>query len=276
MNDIRAPRFMRQLEDLIFPICRKFFKLEQTTEELAEWVRQKLQSLARDATFNRQQIYPVVAEAVRRGYILFIPPQVERLAERIADLCDASIDNLKVVQSSTPEGLEDVASRTALLIVDLIRLRAAHRCEKERRDKVAIHLGMGAGHTSMLVGKQLGAILRSVEEIEGVEKIVVHSLSSGFSLERPLLSPTAFVNYLSDSVVPMEYIGLFSGPVVNVRDYEEVKRAPGVMRALQRRDEIEIVITSLGSPTDPDGQLVQIEREFRESHPNVTPPRNFA
>src|SRR5262245_17161697 len=171
MSDTHSPRSMGQVDDLIFPICRKFFKLEHTTEELAQWVRNELRTLAKDPTFNRQQVYPIIAEAVRRRYILLFPPQVQRLAARIGDLCDARIDNLKVVQTSNPEGIDDVASRAAKLIVDLIRLRAASRCKKERKDKVPVHLGVGAGHTSMKVVKQLGAILRSVE-IEGVEKIV--------------------------------------------------------------------------------------------------------
>jgi len=264
MGKRRIQPFPKAVEDMIFSICRMFFSGDYNAEEIAALVNEELKRRGRAASFNRQQVYPVLMEAVRRNYIRFCPPAVEVKAQRLADLYRIPIENIRVVRTSMDEkGLEDVASEAANLAMSrIIGLAKKKRREDPRAEVVEVHIGLGAGLTTMMVARHLGMLLRSQDEIEGYTRLVVHNLSSGFLPDKPLTSPTAYYSFFQESRMPIDWVGLISPPVVHSEDYEKTKNLPGVREALQRGKEIEIAITSLGCAKEGHGLLVQIEKLF--------------
>ena len=73
------------------------------------------------------------------------------------------------------------------------------------------------------------------QELE-LPSLVLHSLSSGFSVEDPAVSSVAFFNFFHGMRPEVKYVGLFAPPFVPTEDYESIKSAPGVVKARGRTE----------------------------------------
>ena len=222
--------------EVVFQVCERFLVDGWKAQSIADDVSQATNS---SVQLTREQVYPVVREGMRRGFLLMCPPQETVLQQRIADrfqLTEQEQGRVCVVHSSGPGAIEHVANATADRAIDLIR--------ELGRTKSRVHLGLGAGYTTMLIARRMGQRLRSEVELPN---LVVHALSSGFMIEKPFTSPVAFFTYFDQAIVDVEYVGLFSGPVVDAESYGNVQEFPGVRTAFERREEIDIVITSFGT-----------------------------
>jgi len=253
MSKKRVVRLPKGIGELIFPICQKFFD-GLGPKEIAEWVREESKKQGKEVKLSRELVYPTLMEARRLGYIRFNPPPYIGLTRRVADFTRAPLDKVRVVNVTGPEGLDHVAAAASELAFDLIAdlgIRKANAGTK----RVEVHLGLGAGRTTMLVARHLGARLRSVDRPEKVDKLVVHALSSGFSVEDPLTAPVAMFSYFSQASLPVEFVSLFSEAVVTCKQYEDIKKLPGVREGFAQADKIEIVITSLASAESKTGLL---------------------
>ena len=260
------------IDELIFPICERFFDRDSdwSADELAEWATQEMARRGKDVTLSRQQIYPVITKAIQRGYIRFCPPLDVHLGQRIADLSQIPEANINVVNAEGPDATDHLASAAADMTLELIKQAAKIKIEQAakrkrkitRKHRVSIHLGLGAGRTTMLVAKHLGQVLRSADGIPGVERLVFHAISSGFLVEHPEVAPLTFLTFVRDAVVPVEYVGLFSEAMVLCKDFEDVKKRPGIEEAFQRAGEIDIVITSLASVKNEYGLLNHLEGRY--------------
>jgi hypothetical protein len=238
-----------------------FFSGKHTKSGIANWVREELKARGRKAQFSRQKVYEVIEEAVRLGYVVFRPPLAPALQQRIADLLHTGLEHVAVVNYTGAPGAEFVAGRAAEMLLELIRQRARAK-RGSAKQGAEVHLGLGAGFTTLLVAKKLGDLLRTISRIDGVSKLVLHAMNSGFSEKDPLLSPLSFFSYFADSIIPIEHVMVFSPSMVPVSRYAEICKDPGVVRAFERAREIEIVVTSLASQEQAHGLLNQLEDEF--------------
>jgi Putative sugar-binding domain len=236
-------------DEYLYSICHQFLLEEKTSDEVASWVRETLKKKGLEAKFTRQQVYPMIARALRQGIVHLIPPREHTLAQRIADLSKTHIDNIEVIAQTGSAGHDALAARAAGLISNLINHIA--RVESAAQGKnIPVHLGIGSGYTTSKVAQHLGWLLRSDKERSGLEKLVVHAMSSGVDDLRPHLSPVAQFSYFSDSIPKVEFVGLFTEPVVHQSEYEALKRRPGAVNAFEDAKNIQIVVSSLGSAHD--------------------------
>ena len=98
---------------MIFRVCQMFFLESASTDEIAKWVQAELHKIDRNIHFKRQQVYPVIFEAIKRGYIKFTPPTGQTLEQRLADLVHTDKTNItvsKVAGSGTTDHLASVAA----------------------------------------------------------------------------------------------------------------------------------------------------------------------
>ncbi len=68
-------------------------------------------------------------------------------------------------------------------------------------------------------------------------------------------APMTFFSYFAKSATPIEFVGLISAAVVKWNDYESTKSLIGVRESFERRDEIDIIVTSLAGAGDKHGLL---------------------
>jgi len=260
-------------DDLIFAVCDRFFKqLGKTYQSVAthsddgeseekrgaaaavaawlkeEWGRTDL---------TREKVYPLFWEASRRGFLLLQAPPEKQLADRVREKFGLQPHNgqLTVVNVRGESAALHVTSRAADLIVDLIE-----RVSREKNAKLpkgsppaSVHLGMGAGFAAMLVAKRLA---QKVNTDGDCPPLVLHSLTGGgFLVNEPQKSPTTYMSYFDQTVAKVSYVALFTETVVDNSDYERHKMNPGIRLPFERRDEIDIVVTSLAAADHEHGLL---------------------
>jgi DNA-binding transcriptional regulator LsrR (DeoR family) len=140
--------------------------------------------------------------------------------------------------------LEHLAGAAAERALALIREIGAN--------KSIVHLGLGAGWTTMLVAQHLAMLLRSADR---VPRLRIHALSSGFDVENPFTAPIYFFGFFANLGIDVTFVSLFAPAFVDSTEYKDVKRQPGVADSFRQADEIDIVITSLASAADEHGDL---------------------
>jgi DNA-binding transcriptional regulator LsrR (DeoR family) len=233
---------VREFEDaLLVDISDRFFKGEETPQEIADAINDTWKLTP---PLTREQVYPAIREARRRGFFVLLPPLHTALQERVANKYGLPADRLHVVPVRGDGALDLLADAAADLIVQLI-----HDVAKTKNE---VHLGLGAGGTLTRVAPKLAARLRSETDLP---KLVLHALSSGFNVERPHTAPVSFFSSFHDVAPDIKFVGIFVPPVVPSGKYAEVKEQPGVEKSFELADEIDIVITALARAQDPHAEL---------------------
>jgi len=232
-------------DEVLFEVCKQFLNNQQ-----ADRIAAGIAALVRDhdVSLSREQVYPLLREACKNGYLHFCPPAHKTLAQRIADRFRAPIEKIHVLNVRGAGALEHVAEMSADLALQLIKeVGAIKRGEP-------VHVGLGAGYTTMNAARRLGYLLRHDHE---TPSLVFHALSSGFLVHEPLMAPIAYFSFFNDASVDVKCVGLFAEAVVSWDEYERVKTLPGVRESFEEAKKIDIVITSMASADDEGGLLNQ-------------------
>ncbi|MDR1384072.1 MAG: sugar-binding domain-containing protein [Planctomycetaceae bacterium] len=266
-------------DELVFAVCDRFLKQLGITaknrslepEEAMELSREEKKGAAASVShwlkehwgrpdLNREKIYPLFWEAAQRGFLLLQPPMEKLLADRISkqyQITD-STRQIKVVNSQQGEvAAKHVAAAAADIVVDLIEQVAQEKLNRVKRgDPIpAVHLGMGAGYATMLVAQR---IARRVGSGVKLPPLVLHAISAGgFLANEPQKAPATYFSYFDRNFLDVECVTLFTETVVWKEDYDKIKLNPGTRRAFERKDEIDIFITSLAAAHHEHGLLEQ-------------------
>jgi hypothetical protein len=254
-------RWARLDSKLVFFVCDAFLE-----EKNAIWIAKEVKARFNEE-LHRTQVYLVLAEGRSRGYFRLTPPREQLLAERMMDRFvrsrrskDKSSEDsavakvIEVVTHGLEVSLENVAiaaSDTALSVIKDVHKRALKRGKLSGDEHPAVHVGFGAGSTTMLVARHLAQRLRA-EESPPV--LVLHALSSGFNVAEPEKAPVAFFNFFHE-IPRVSYRGLFASAYASPKQWEQMQNHVGVRESFEARDKLDIVITSLASKEDPHGEL---------------------
>ena len=187
---------------------------------------------------TREQIYPLLREARDRGFFEVRAPLEHRLHQRISDVFGCNVAHVDVVPARHEVARDLVASQAASACVRIIKALALTKKDGE------VHVGLGAGATTLSVARHLAAKLRAEETRP---RVVLHALTSGFHVDNPHTSPVAFFGLFQELQEQIGYVGLFAPSVVKTSDYSKAKTQPGVKEGFDRKKEIDVVITSLAS-----------------------------
>jgi DNA-binding transcriptional regulator LsrR (DeoR family) len=234
-------------DEIVFAVCERFLAGEGATQ-IAGWLRED-----KKLAVNRETIYPILAEARRRNYLLLRAPEAHRVAQRLADRYDLALGALRVVPVRGLAALDHTAHAAAEV--------AAERIRHLGRRKSPVHVGLGAGWMTVAVARHLADRLRFED---GFPDLTLHALTSGFSVHTPQTAPVAFFSFFHDAKPHIDYVGLFAQAIVPSHDYERVKWDPGVSESFAAAGEIDLIITSLASAQDGHGDLAHFMQVVAE------------
>ena len=145
---------LRQLDGaLLVEVCQRFMLEKEKPQKIADWLTTKVNNRV-----NREEIYPLIREAIERGYFAILPPANEVMRQRIADRYrqGKDKDRIHVVSVSAASAQQLLPAYAAELIASRIREIAASK------DRVGI--GLGGGITMMRVAQSLADRLRSMDD----------------------------------------------------------------------------------------------------------------
>ena len=253
----------RQLPDLperhLLRLCEMFLQKKSVTS-IRDWVNEKLGEEGRSIEITREQIYPYINVAIEKGFLSLQAPPCYVLNQRINDLyrVQGVGDNpITVVNAIESTALDHVAQEAASLALALIKSLGAI--------KETVHIGLGAGFTTLRIATYLAALFRAEKELP---RLVLHALSTGFRVDQPRTAPVAFFSLFEPLGFDITYVGLFAPAVVATQHYPSVQQEPGVAESFKARGAIDLILTSLASANDNHGALNQ----FLATHANdVTP-----
>ena len=200
---------------------------------------------------NRNLVYRLARYAWITGQLVSFPPRHHVLAREMA--AHSNLGDIQVVPDRGGLVSSPVAEAGAQMVHDLIQDLASKR-------PGPVHIGFGIGQST----RRLAEILaRMVYADRKSPPLVVHSLTTGHSVWDPTETPISFFGYFARNGFPdTEFVGLFAEPLVPVENYESALRSKIVQQAFERRDEIDIIISSLASAEDVHGHLYQYLARF--------------
>jgi DNA-binding transcriptional regulator LsrR (DeoR family) len=240
---------------LIYGVAERFIRQKNpatgrpwNADTLAQWLGE--QGYPR----SREQIYPILREAARRGYLKGSPPHSLGVHAVLEKRYPDMPADTRILDVMPPLVVENLATETAEVVFELIvSIAEGGGASRSRRKPYRrIHVGFGAGGTTRRVAECLAERLASEPKIP---PITVHALSSGFAIERPLEAPIAFFSFFENLHEPVEFVSLYSPPAVECTEYEAIKKLPGVKRSFELKKKLDIVVTSLAQADDPHGLL---------------------
>lgn len=279
MSPAKADRAtMKALSDeLVYLVTKKLLQDHCSAPHIAEWLvdhreaelfwlvklsggddteRQTEEVRKSKVNSTRPKVYEIVREAVKRDFVRLNPPEESTLASNIWYRYQIDDDKRHIrVVNIRGRGLADhgtISDQIALAGANTVLQLILQVARKKSGDRVRV--GLGAGRTAMNVARHLGRLVSSEPDCP---KLAIHAVTSGFAMD-PRPAPVTFFRFFDESKVDIEYVPLFSAPIVRYQDYEEVKQQPVVVDAFHRAPEIDVVVTSLASAQDPDGLLNQL------------------
>jgi DNA-binding transcriptional regulator LsrR (DeoR family) len=252
----KQPKLHHFPDPMLFALCEQFFKHELGASEIKEWLeRQYADELARldrehRLTITRETIYPLLREAVERGFVLLRPPETEQKAANIKHRYRLDDKEVRVVNVKGPSAPEHVATAAAHLLLELI-----HTLARGKPDGT-VAIGLGAGFTTLSVCGKFAELLRAEPHYPS---LVLHALTSVPDTERPLSTPMASFALFDPKKV--RCVGLFAPPVVRCEDYQRHIREDPWLRDLfapsrdtiASRENIDVIVFSLAQADDPHG-----------------------
>ena len=229
---------------ILLRACELFFERKLTTQAISDDVALELQRIHSDFEMSREQVYPLIREARRRNFFQILPPIESGLRDELEKRFGEGFHVAHITQ------LDHLAVSAAGVVADLIG-----KLHREGREEV--HLGLGAGQTSRLVARHLAVRLRAAERLP---KLVFHALTSGFHATEPHTAPVSFFGFFEAVPTETAYVGLFAPAFASTREWPKLRTRIGVKESFERADKIDIVLTSLGSPSHGHGDFYDFMR----------------
>lgn len=280
-----ANRWARLGQRPVFFACEAFILQGQVTDWIAKEFKERF-----DEDLHRTQVYDVIREGVRRGYVQLVGPRDELLTERMLDRF-VRARNTRTAGGTggpgsgapTPSGKKDkmiqvvsqgsevslvhvavAAAQTAFQVIVATYEKLLAEARKSRsgsEEKVAVHVGFGGGGTTNLVARYLAELLRSAMS---PPRLVLHALTSGFNVSEPENAPGSFFSYFQ-GIRDVSFRGLFAPAYVKAEDWDGTLELVGVRESFAEKPKLHVIITALASARDPHGEL----NRFMELNPEL-------
>jgi DNA-binding transcriptional regulator LsrR (DeoR family) len=233
---------------LLSDICQRFVNGQGATK-ISKWLETE-----HGLHVSREQIYRrVLPMGIERGVFKVLPTPNRKLEEELSERYGKNREDIHVVNTLGQRARNDVASAAADLTLSLIKKLGAW--------KPWVRIGLGGGDTVRRTIRELALRVRSEA---GLPNLGLHVVSSGFDAHMPLSAPVTFLSYFENVPAKVDYVGLFAPPIVPTRDYQQVKRWPGVEESFKCAGNIDIVLTSLATASDEHGALRQFLKVGRK------------
>ena len=198
-------------------------------------------------TINNSDTYNVIIPAIiEKGWLHFKAPWNTNLSLQLRKTF-----HLQQVQVTRTNYLDDVASRAAFMVLDLLRSKAKRQI---------VRVGFSGGHTTRKVFQRLALLLAEPSQTLP-ERIVFHALVAGFDFEAPGADPTSFFTYLAERQTRFGFLLLHAPPVVQPGKLQALLSLPGVDKAYQGAKNLDLIVTSAAVFSDDHSQLGKYYRD---------------
>ena len=213
------------------------------TKEIAHQVETEFGG---DLKMNRQTVYPLVAEAVRRGFVRLTPPISQALRDRLAkQFRGLDPKHLDVVKTTGPNDSAKVAAMAAERA-----FAAIVRIAREKGGR-PVGLGLGPGRATLQFCRLLSPLLEGHHE---ELKLRLVAITAGCPVRLLENAPISFLNLFPEHLVESK-LGLFAETLVPARELERIRDRIGVRDAFAAKPEIDLVVTAMGDFDDPHDLL---------------------
>ena len=198
---------------------------------------------------NRLDPNRLIQKAAQMGRIQYLAPLEPRLADVIKTRYCA-LESVDVVHTAA---VNNVAYHGAKRLYHLIR--RLYRLKGDGADSV--HIGIAGGGTlrsfsesfrSLLVEAFSGESMFPIDDLPPI--LHFHSMVAGFDPTDPTTDPNAMTaRFRLDEAIPIKtrFMGLQAPPVPDSEMIPKLKLQEGIKEAFEQRDDIDVVVTSLGS-----------------------------
>ena len=228
----------------VLRICELFFA-DTKAQEIADLVNSDFR-LQKPNDWNRQNVYAALALAKQNGWVEFRPPGDRDLEKKLVTRFKLKPGTVHVVVTPRPEDNELVATSAARIALD--RIRKLHDDGLE-----TVGLGLGVGRACLDFARHLSSLIRTAHDRARI-RLTLHAISAGCPADKPYYSPTSFFN-LFDRPNVVKAVGLFCQTMCHVGDFQRVTEQSGFKEAMRNRDDINIIVNSMGCPDDPHDLL---------------------
>ena len=258
-------------DNLIYAVAERFLRGKKddggrpwNASTLARWLGEE------GFPTTREEIYPIIRQAIDRRFLRLCPPlSTELFAQLMRKYPRVPKDTIILdLKQPSPGGetnahatIEGLADRAAERVVELIREVAKDKrrgTQREGVDRERVHIGFGGGGATQRIAHALAQQLASATHLP---PLVLHALSSGLDVSRPLDSPIAFFSYFERIRPAVDFVGMISPLMTTSGQYAEVIDSPGIRQSRERAAEIDIVVTSLAQAEDEHGLLNTLVKE---------------
>jgi DNA-binding transcriptional regulator LsrR (DeoR family) len=244
----------RDNDALVFRIAQLFIGERGNNLSPKDIAEQVSQEFRRQPPLNREAIYPLIAEAVRRGFIKLVPPVSEQLAGKIrARFPNLQSCILRVVETAGQHDNAKVATVAAELALEHLG-----EISKAKNGQV-VGLGLGPGRATLDFCQAFGRLLAGHSE---PVKLKLVAISAGCPANEPEYASISFFNLFPPHVVDSK-VGLFAETLVPLEAFEKIKERAGVSEAFAARESIDLIVTSMGDVRDKHDLLAMFLRQSK-------------
>ena len=217
-------------------VCRLFcdgLKLSQIAKKISQDYR---------TDFKRESTYPIIADAVKKEWIRYIPPPASMLEIKLKEMYDWL--KIQVIHTSQSK---DVAYHGAKMLIEMLK-------DFKQQNRKEVHLGFAGGH-AMRKLTQLFASMLSQSNGTIPKKLVLHAIVAGFDVYEPTTDPNTFFTLFqtaNPAGIEFSFVGLHTPPVVFGSQYKKLRMAEGIKESYDEAKKIDIIITSATNWSDKD------------------------
>ena len=214
-----------------------------STSAIAEQVNREF---PRQRELTREAVYPLIGEAVQRGFLKLVPPVNQQLADKVsAKYPNLATSALRVVETAGPHDNAKVAVVAAELALDYLG-----EIMKAKKGPV-VGIGLGPGRATLDFCGAFRDLLRGYPE---PVKLRLVAISAGCPANVPEYASISFFNLFPPHLVESK-VGLFAETLVPQKAFRDIQQRAGVKEAFAARESIDIVVTSMGDVQDVDDLL---------------------
>jgi len=239
-------------ENAVAHVCHYFFE-GRGPKEIAD-----MMTTMHDTPMSQQEPYRLIQKAIKHYRWLHLSSPINtELSEKIRQTF-----NLHYAGVTLTSFVDDVASRTAFLILDLLR-----EMRRDPMNQREVHIGFSGGHTARKVFQKLANLLAEPSD-SLPETIVCHALVAGIDTEAPGTDPTSFFSFLADQNLSdnRRFVLLNAPPIVRSAEWASFRGLPPIAKAIREAEKLDVIVTSAANFRDSHSQL---KKNFLEYSPET-------
>jgi len=249
---VKPDREQRGDDPLVFRVAELFLGGRGAGLSPSDIAAKVSGEFARKPALTREAIYPLIGEAVRRGFLRLVPPVDRQLAEQVsAKYPSLHPGALHVVQTAGPHD----NAKVAVVAAELALQHLADVLKTKRGPVVGV--GLGPGRATLDFCRAFSSLLAGYPE---PVKLKLVAISAGCPANEPEFASISFFNLFPPHVVDSK-VGLFAETLVPLKDFNQIKGRAGVKEAFEAQPDIDLVVTSMGDVRDEHDLLCTFLRQ---------------